>query len=87
MMSSIQPNLHNEFVNYDEIIRISIFHTKEIDGSSKHWIQECNHLGYLVKDGEVVQPLIGTMIQGNVFDMLMNITGISKEKKTITVTK
>ncbi len=39
--------------------------------------------GYLVKDGEVVQPLIGTMIQGNVFDMLMNITGISKEKKTI----
>lgn len=51
MMCNIQPNLHNEFVDYDEIIRITIFHTKEIDGSSKHGIQECNHLGYLVKDG------------------------------------
>ena len=51
MIIMVLPNLHNKFVNYDDIIRISIFRTKGNDKSSKHRIQECNHLGYLVKDG------------------------------------
>jgi len=50
-MTIVLPNLYNEFVNIDDIVRISIFHTKKNDRSLKHGIQECNHLGYLVKDG------------------------------------
>ncbi len=51
MMTIVLPNLYNESVNFDEIVRISIFYNRKIDRSAKHGIQECNHLGYLVKDG------------------------------------
>ncbi len=35
--------------------------------------------GYLIEHGKVTTPLLGTMIAGNVFDIMQNITGITEE--------
>lgn len=35
--------------------------------------------GYLIKDGEIKQPIKGGMVSGKVFDLLKNVVGISKK--------
>lgn len=39
--------------------------------------------GYLVKDGEIVKPLLETLIAENIFDLLSKISGISQERKKV----
>ncbi|MEO0084467.1 MAG: TldD/PmbA family protein [candidate division WOR-3 bacterium] len=39
--------------------------------------------GFLIVDGELKQPLIETMIAGNVFTLLNQISGLSKESKKV----
>ena len=34
---------------------------------------------YLIENGEIVKPITGISISGNVFDLLNNISGIGKE--------
>lgn len=45
------PYLRDEIVRIDDKIRISFFPTKEKYNSVKETSQECDHLGYIVKDG------------------------------------
>jgi len=35
--------------------------------------------GYLIENGKITTPLLGTMIAGNVFEMIKNISGISSD--------
>jgi len=39
--------------------------------------------GILIEKGEIKHPLIGTMISGNSYELMKNISGISKEFKTM----
>ncbi|MFP3985797.1 MAG: metallopeptidase TldD-related protein, partial [Candidatus Bathyarchaeia archaeon] len=39
--------------------------------------------GFLIENGETKHPLIGTMISGNSYKLMKNISGISKELKTL----
>ncbi|MDH5361843.1 MAG: TldD/PmbA family protein [Aigarchaeota archaeon] len=39
--------------------------------------------GYMIEGGEVVHPLKETLITGNVFDLLLRLSSISKERKTM----
>ncbi|MFB0551462.1 MAG: TldD/PmbA family protein [Nitrososphaeria archaeon] len=39
--------------------------------------------GYMIEGGKVVRPLKETLITGNVFDLLLRLSSISKERKTI----
>jgi len=39
--------------------------------------------GMLIENGEVVRPITGTMISGNIFENLRNITALSKEREEL----
>jgi PmbA protein len=39
--------------------------------------------GFLIEDGKLSRPIIETLISGNVFDLLPNISGLSKETKRV----
>ncbi len=39
--------------------------------------------GMLVENGEVVRPITGTMISGNIFENLRNITAVSREREEL----
>ncbi|MFH1230514.1 MAG: TldD/PmbA family protein [Planctomycetota bacterium] len=39
--------------------------------------------GYLIKNGQIVKPLMETLIAGNIFDSLSRISAISKERKKV----
>ena len=39
--------------------------------------------GFLIKDGEIVRPLIETLIAGNLFELLPRISGLSYETERI----
>jgi PmbA protein len=39
--------------------------------------------GWLIEDGELVKPVIETMIAGNIFDLLKNVSQVSKERKKL----
>lgn len=39
--------------------------------------------GMLIENGEIVRPITGTMISGNIFDNLRNITALSKEREEL----
>jgi PmbA protein len=39
--------------------------------------------GFLIEKGEIKHPLIGTMISGNSYELMRNISGISKEFKAL----
>lgn len=39
--------------------------------------------GFLIENGEIKHPLIGTMISGNTYKLIKTISGISKEFKTL----
>jgi len=39
--------------------------------------------GFLIENGEIKHPLIGTMISGNSYNLMKNISGISKKSKTL----
>ena len=36
---------------------------------------------YLIIDGKIARPVSGTLIAGNVFEALKNLTGISQERE------
>lgn len=39
--------------------------------------------GYLVKDGQIVKPIVETLVAGNIFELLPRISGLSKERKRV----
>lgn len=39
--------------------------------------------GFLIEDGKLTRPVIETMIAGNAFELLMKISGVSKETKEV----
>jgi len=39
--------------------------------------------GFMVKNGEIVQPVTDTMISGNVFDLLRRIDAVSKDRERV----
>ncbi|MFH1228265.1 MAG: TldD/PmbA family protein [Planctomycetota bacterium] len=39
--------------------------------------------GYLIKNGQIVKPLVETLIAGNSFDLLSRISAVSKERKKV----
>jgi len=39
--------------------------------------------GFLIENGEIKHPLIGTMISGNSYELMKNISGISREFKVL----
>lgn len=42
--------------------------------------------GYLIENGKITTPLLGTMIAGNVFEMIKNISGISSDVEDLITT-
>jgi PmbA protein len=39
--------------------------------------------GFLIEDGKRTRPLLGTLIAGNVFDLLSDVSGLSKETRRV----
>lgn len=78
---SVKPgsaSLESMIEDVKEGVMIDQFSWLNPDPLSSSFSSEIRN-GYLIKDGEIKQPIKGGMVSGKVFDLLKNVTGISKK--------